>query len=362
MKILLIGNAGTKNNLKDGQTTKMRLYHKKIMEEGNEVTLVDLESFFHHPFKVFKSIKVEIKKCDRIVLISGERACKLLIPLINRWNKKRKVPFVLPLVGSGVLHFSIDHLSKDKQLEFINEKKFDLGKKKRKIEKELKKISFILPETELMKDVYESFYGLNNCAVLNNFRDVNLTISVPESSNKLSIVFLSRVMRLKGIFELIDALNKIKKDGFDISLDIYGDLNLSENDMAIFYSKLNENIMYKGGLDNSEVIEKISHYDLFAFPTNAAYEGTPGVIAESLIAGTPVLSSNFPQAKYLLKDGYDSIIYQMFDVNDLEEKTLYCLNNKTKLAKMRANAIKSGEKYLYKNVRDKFLKYVCGVE
>lgn len=362
MKILLIGNSGIINNYKDGQTTKLRLYKKTMEQEGIDIVFIDLERFFHNPFSILRQIKKQIKICDRIVLISGERACKLLIPYINKYNKKYNKPFILPIVGSGVLHFSIDHLKEEEQVRFIVDGEYSLGKRQKKIEKELKKITYILPETELMKKVYSEYYHLDNCVVLNNFRVFNEKVDNHQISSPLKLVFLSRVMRLKGIFELIEAVKSINKNGVKLCLDIYGDQSLSDEDLKVFNDSLDEQIIYKGSIDNKEVIKTLSKYDLFVFPTNAVYEGTPGVIAESLIAGTPVFSSNFPQAKHLLKDGYDSIFFKMFDPDDLKEKLVYCLNNKELLNNMRKNALESGKKYLYKHEREKFLKYVCGVE
>ncbi len=362
MNILLIGNSGTKHNYKDGQTTKLRLYKKMMIQEGYNVSFVDLENFFCRPLSILNCIKKQIKTCDRIVLISGERACKLLIPFINKHNKKCNKPFILPVVGSGVLHFSIDHLNDEEQVSFIVDGEYSLGKRKKKIENELKKITYILPETELMMETYSKYYGLTNCLVLNNFRDFDQQTACHIMSEPLKIVFVSRIMRLKGIFELVDAVKSVNEKGTQISLDIYGDIDLNTEDLRSFNNSLDKNIVFKDSIDNTEVIQVMSKYDLMVFPTNAVYEGTPGVIAESLIAGTPILSSNFPQAKYLLKDGYDSIMFKMFDTDDLKEKLVYCLNNKELLKQMRNNALKSGEKYLYKHECKKFLKYVCGVE
>lgn len=362
MKILLIGNSGIINNYKDGQTTKLRLYKKTMEQEGCDVVFIDLERFFRRPFSILRQIKKQIRVCDRIVLISGERACKLLIPFINKHNKKCHKPFILPVVGSGVLHFSIDHLKDEEQVRFIVDGDYSLGKRQKKIEKELKKITYILPETELMKKVYSEYYHLDNCVILNNFRAFNEKVDNHQISAPLKLVFLSRVMRLKGVFELLSAVKFVNKGGTKLTLDIYGDKGLTEDELNAFNDSLGEDIIYKGSIDNGEAIQTLSKYDLFIFPTNAVYEGTPGVIAESLIAGTPVLSSSFPQAKYLLKDGYDSILFKMFDTDDLKEKLIYCISNKELLNNMRKNALESGKKYLYKHEREKFLKYVCGVE
>ena len=363
MKVLLIGNSGIKSNDTGGQTTKLRLYKEKILSEGCELIFIDLENFFQKPFRILASIKKGIQNCDRIVLVSGERACKLLIPFINRWNKKYKKPFVLPLVGSGVLHFSVDHLSNKDKVDFMTNGRYELGKSQKKIQKELAKLDCILAETPLMQKIYSEFYSLKNCYVLNNFRDVqNKVVLKQKVSQPLKLVFISRIMREKGIFDILDVVKKLNSKSTVVSLDLYGELILSDDEKENFLSMLDQNIKYNGVIDNSKVIEIINRFDLFVFPTRFFSEGTPGVIAESLIAGTPIVTSNFPQAKYLLQDGFDSFFYDMFSVDDLYNKLYYCLNNASVIWEMRKNAYKSGKKYLYSYQRDSFLKYVCGLE
>ena len=359
MKILLIGNSGIKTKDKGGQTAKLRLYKKKMEDEGVDVLFVDLEHFFRKAFSTFFKIKKLIKECDRIVLVSGHRACRLFIPFINRINKNRHIPFILPLVGTGVLHYSIDHLNDEEKNRFFCNHEYCLGKHFKKIEIELRKVTFILPETELLKSIYSEFYHLDNCLVLNNFREINDFESKAHKSfnSTFRLVFLSRIIESKGIFDLLECISHINGD---FCLDIFGKKGLSKQQGRHFNSYLTNKVRYCGVIDNDSVIRKLNDYDLFVFPTRYLGEGTPGVIAESLIAGTPILCSSFPQSNYLLKNGYDSIFYTFLDVADLKEKLLYCLENKTKLTQMRGNAIKSGQKFLYNHERNIFLKYVCG--
>ena len=100
--ILLIGNSGLKSGQMDGQTIKVRLYLKKMKDEGFSVCFVDLENFLRRPLSTLHRIKKGIKECARIVLLTAERGSKLLVPYINKINKKYKKPFVFPLVGTSV--------------------------------------------------------------------------------------------------------------------------------------------------------------------------------------------------------------------------------------------------------------------
>lgn len=361
-KILLIGNSGLKHHGVDGQTAKVRLYLKKVQDEGFEAEFVDLEGFLKHPLSVLHRIKRGIIECNRIVLISAKRGCKYLIPFINKWNKKFHKKFILPLVGTSVLHYSIDKLTNEQKEDFISNGNYELCLVDSRTKKQLEKIDFILPETDLVTNVFKGYYNLENVYTLNNFRDLTeKSVIKDDKTNSLNLVFLSRVMGEKGIFDLMDVVNNLSKK-YPITLDIYGHSCLNKEEKALFNKYLNDTIKYCGIVDFNRVVHTISKYDLFVFPTRFVGEGTPGVIAESFIAGIPVLTSNFPQAKYLMNNGENSIFYKMFDKEDLRSKLLYVIENKNILAKLHEGAKASGKKYLYEAERNKFLKYVCGVD
>ena len=361
-KILLIGNSGTKKHGNDGQTIKVRLYLKKIRDEGFDVEFVDLESFLRRPILTLKRIKIGIRSCDRIVLISAHRGCKFLIPFINKINRKYKKPFVLPLIGISVLHCSVDNLSDEEKSIFFSKKNYSLTKKNKKFAKELSKIDYILPETDILVDIFKEFYGLNQVYKLNNFRECTLIKEHHSCSSAFRLVFLSRVTPVKGIFDLLDVVKSISKEK-NVMLDIYGAKNMTERDSEIFDTYLDGQVItYKGLIDNKLVCDTISKYDLFVFPTRYYGEGTPGVIAESLIAGVPVLTTDFPQSHFLLKDGVDSLFCKMLDKEDMKSKLLYIINNRQVLATLKNGAKESAKNYSYDTERLSFLKYICGIE
>ena len=363
-RVLLIGNSGRNGQGTDGQTIKVRLYLKKIKDEGFPVTFIDIYNFLKHPFLIISQIKKEIEKCDRIVLITAQRGSKILIPLINFYNRKLKKVFVFPLIGTSVLHYSIDKLNDEQKNDFLINHNFNYCKPKRNLVKQLKQISYILPETEQLCEVFRSFYGLSNVYCVDNFReciDKPLVDRIPHE--ELRLVFLSRVMEEKGILDLIAVVNRIHNINGSILLDIYGKQSLSEKKLEKFNDiRTIPYINYCGEVGNDSVVSILQKYDLFVFPTKFVGEGTPGVIVESLLAGTPILTSDFPQAKFLLNNGEDSVFFNMFDNEDLYNKLMKIVENKNILIPMSRAAKESGNKYTYEHERTNFLKYVCGVE
>ena len=362
-KVLLIGNSGKRNNSNDGQTVKTRIYREKMIEEGIDVSFIELDGFLKRPFYVLNCIKNKIKECDRIVLMSAERGSRFLIPYINFINRKLKKPFVLPLIGIGVLHSVVDRLSDSDRKNFFTNYKF--YKKNNGFSKQLSKIDYILPETELISHIYKDYFHLNNVITLNNFRDCKIASGLSHKPSKImNITYISRVWREKGIFDLLDVVQTINSVDTKIKLDIYGPNSLNREDNYLFNSLIESinGVSYLGVIKENEVVSVLSNYDLLVFPTRYFGEGTPGIISESFIAGTPILSSDFTQAKCLLQDGYDSILFNMLDKDDLMHKLLYLIENSNKLERMRKNALQSGRKYSYEFNRKVFLKYVCGIE
>ncbi len=362
-KILLVGNSGLKRGQADGQTIKVRLYLKKICDEGFEVCFVDLESFFLKPISTLRKIKRGVRECERIVLITAERGSKILIPYINKINKKYKKVFIFPLVGSSVLHYTIDCLSDQKKQDFLLKNDFSNLKPKKRFVTELRQIDYILPETDSLSNTFKEFYGLVNVFTLTNFRETMLNKLITQQSETLKVVFLSRVMEEKGIFDLLECVNTINKNNIQVTLDIYGKLDFDKDQKMKFSKLISFNgITYHGVVPYEKSIKVLSMYDLFVFPTRFYYEGTPGVIVESLIAGTPILTSGFPQVHHLLKNNFDSIFYEMFNTGELKEKLLYIIGNKDVLQRLKQGSIESGKRFTYDYNRKLFLKYICGVE
>ena len=106
----------------------------------------------------------------------------------------------------------------------------------------------------------------------------------------LRVIFLSRIAREKNLDYALKLLNKVNAK---IYFDIYGP---AENvaywdECKKIAAGLPANIVvsYKGKVSPDEVVRTFAQYDLFLFPTGGEAYGN--VIAESLIAGTPVLIS-----------------------------------------------------------------------
>lgn len=96
----------------------------------------------------------------------------------------------------------------------------------------------------------------------------------------------------KGIGHLLDAFVKVSK-GVDADMDI--ELHLYGSGEKELVDKCNslDKVFYHGRVDNSVLRRDLSRYDVFIFPTLHDSEGHPGSVIEALMAGLPIIASNW---------------------------------------------------------------------
>ena len=144
---------------------------------------------------------------------------------------------------------------------------------------QLAKLNAIVPQNEILVKAYRNFYGLANVCLVRNFRDVtqNFGSARPMSNDqKIHLVFISRITEKKGVFDLLKAVASANaKSNGSFHLDIYGELQLTPTEKQVFDDSLSDSIMYKGTVQNDQIINLCRQYDFMVFPTR--YHGRIGV-------------------------------------------------------------------------------------
>lgn len=360
-KICIIGNNNFGRQISDGQRIKVRTYLNILNKEGFDVDFIELEGWRKRFFHIIKTLKRGIKNNDIILIMAGPSGCRFIIPLVNFFNKKYKKRTVYSVIGTGTLCNLLINRTNKEIADFYKNTSFCL--KDERMGKSLKKMDVILLETETLLSTYKSFYHIDNCKVVTNFRindiETNSSNYKQKISEKLRMAFISRVEKEKGIFDLLSAIKESKILRDNVELDIFGPFATSEEEQEI-KKQLNDSVKYLGIIENNLVIQTLQNYDLLCFPTIFTQEGTPGILIESLLAGTPVLSSNFYQAENILSFGFDSISFNMGDVDELRRKLEMIVCNRDILNGLGENALISRKRFIYEYIRNDFLYFITG--
>lgn len=361
-KVLIIGKKYIKNGIPaDGGRLKVSLYEKKLKDEGVNVSLVDLYHWFCHPIKLILHIKKGLRSNDVVLIMGGPKGCRPIIELVNYFNKKEHKRIGFCPLGIGTL----DKLLKkknSKQVESFLKCEDFLGINDNKMRDELNKLDFIMPQNTIIYNTYKNFYKLSNLILVNNFRDSSQSQLKINKINGdiIPLIYVSRVTENKGIFDLLAAVKTLNSTTQKFSLDIYGEKQLDKNELEEFDSYLDKAIQYHGSVSNEKINSLYNNYSMLVFPTKYYGEGTPGTIIEALIAGLPVLISNYSQSSLLIKDGISGLIYDFNNVDSLINKLEFIYSNQNLLTTFATNAYKDGSNYLYKNNRKVFLETILG--
>ena len=169
-KICFIANNGGGAIPVDGERGKTRTYLNVFKKENIDCDFVELHNWKKHPLSVFFKIRKGVRSCDVILLMAASKGTRILIPLINFFNRKLKKRFIYSFIGLGPLSKTVNGLN-DYQYQSLMSCQIKAKGRDAKFSKSLAKVDILMAETELIKTVTTHYFGINNCSVLVNFRD-----------------------------------------------------------------------------------------------------------------------------------------------------------------------------------------------
>lgn len=162
-----------------------------------------------------------------------------------------------------------------------------------------------------MEEQFDIFPSMKKVVVENCYNNNLDTLPTQKQSHEsINILYLSNVMKSKGIIDLLTAskeiLNKYDRININIAGDIQGDSYASSNEIETeFYSHLNalqsefpERVNYLGICKGEEKKELLWKSDIFVLPTYYVTEAFPISILEAMRAGNYIISTNY---KYIPK-------------------------------------------------------------
>jgi len=170
---------------------------------------------------------------------------------------------------------------------------------------------FTMFDTLYMETKYlvKYFSKINKCTFwFPNVRERKIEPKLPRRYNK-KFVFISHVIREKGIQELIEAADLLDETYI---IDIYGPLlydNFVEEDFKF------RRISYKGVLKPNQVLKKLNEYDIVILPSYK--EGYPGIIIEAYSLGIPVIATSLESIKEIVDIEKTGLLVEPKSVDDL---------------------------------------------
>ena len=290
-KIILVGGIPTNNVIAGGEAGKNANLLDALQDCGRSVITANIRQLSKYPWRSLSAIlTLLIHPTTNVVISSSLKRSGWLLKLLHYFDKKRNICFI----GTGC--------------EFsgrIARGEFDA--------KYFRNVKNIIVQGESMKKELQTV-GLN-AIVLPNFKKMTYLAKLPErcAEGVVKFVFMSRMNEKKGVNMILDCVRRLNQSGFNDKylVDFYGpfeDKAYQDSIMSIIDNV--PNTSYKGILNLRDNIgyDTLASYTVMLFPTFWPGEGFPGVLVDALIAGLPVIASDWHFNPDIVENGKTGII------------------------------------------------------
>lgn len=186
------------------------------------------------------------------------------------------------------------------------------------------------------------------------------------SDNDFVILFVGRIMQIKGVLELMQAV--ISLEDKDIKLMIMGSANSGKFSFSAYERKIRrlaaqnkDRVIFTGYVDNSEVYKYAATADVQCLPT-LVEEAAPLVILEAMAEGLPLIVTKSGGVMEYIDDNTALIIEKENVTENLKKAIIYMKNNPEVLRKMSENGKIQSRKYDEQVYYNDFVKTVYEIE
>jgi len=310
------------------------LYEKELREIGCESIYTPVDRRGINPVTDFKLLLAYLKilkkvKPDIVITytikpnIYGGIACRL-----------KKIPMYANITGLGTAFQKDSLLSKIVTLLY----KFALKKTKKVFFENIENRDILVGKKIIPA---ERTVCLNGAGVnLDKF----VFSEYPAKTSETKFLFIGRIMQEKGIDELFYAAERLKEEGYNISVDILGGYEENYKDRIEDLEKRGI-IKYHGFQNDVKPFIKETH--CFVLPSY--HEGMANTLLECGAMGRPLITSNIHGCLEAVKDGETGYLCEVKNGESLYDK----MKQFVELAYEKK--VEMGEKS-YKYVSDKFDK------
>lgn len=180
-----------------------------------------------------------------------------------------------------------------------------------------------------------------------------------ETNRACSFIFIARLLREKGIYEYLEAAEKVKLKYPNTKFYVLGGFD-DENPFALHRSELEpylstNTVEYLGYVDN--VIDYLIEASVFVLPSYR--EGVPRSTQEAMAVGRPIITTDVPGCRETVKHGVNGFLVPPYNSDILAKKMMEFIVSPDLLNQMGNESRKMAElKYNINNVNDKLISLI----
>lgn len=172
-------------------------------------------------------------------------------------------------------------------------------------------------------------------------------------SGDITILTVARLIKRKGIDDLIRAVPAIAKERQNIKLRIIGEGNM-ENELKSLAQKLEiaKYIEFLGYIPHNEISNYYSSSDIFVLPSKN--EGMSNTVLEAMASGLPIITTDTGGTRELINE--NGIIIPSEDSGAISNAVLRFINDRKLRENMGIKSRKIAESMSWKNVAKEYYR------
>lgn len=167
-------------------------------------------------------------------------------------------------------------------------------------------------------------HSLPNCVDLSDARDYKRDF---DSNRPLSILYLGRIEKNKGIDYIFEATKKLKADSLPFILHFAGKEETEGEYIPRFQTELGDSFIYHGVVFGKEKNDLLKQCDVFLLPS--FYEGLPMSLIETMSFGMVPVITNVGAMSSVVIDRQNGLFVKVKNTEDIVSsiKSLYVDSN-----------------------------------
>lgn len=202
-----------------------------------------------------------------------------------------------------------------------------------------KKSDLVICQSRFWRSIFIDVYPKGNYQIVHNWIDSSRYHNQRAFTEKpiIQLLFLGWVVEEKGIYELIEAVTALRKEGYPIQLSVGGQGTAYEEiNKKIKQQQLESFIFMKGWIRNEAKLQILEESDIFILPTH--FEGFPNALIEAMASGLPTVASNIAPISSLVEDKIHALLFECGSSSDLKDKIELLMNDMTLRQTLSKNA------------------------
>lgn len=182
------------------------------------------------------------------------------------------------------------------------------------------------------------------------------------NSGNISLLFVGRITKYKGLKTLLDALLYLTKNKANKKRNIYLSIvggGPDENRIRDIVKKYNLSkiVSFRGYIsDRKSILAIYDDCDIFIIPS--VTEGTPKTIPEAMAKGLPIIATNVGAMPYMVKNGETGLIVEPGDSRQLQNAVQWLIDNPSDYERMSANSLNNVKEFTAGNQFKKMIKKI----